>query len=339
MLDGIPDLYDLSSKILDFCAIDGIVPRLESDPRARKNLEKYRKTFDEVLSLFATERYINPAIALQGLLDTSRSEVITEGPWRPDDIFSKANLAVTVEGLMPRKSGSGEQSFPLEKLDRDFPDPFLTSFKQPTEALTTGSSTLLAETFEVGLEIRTQVIVQALSTIPRDSGFDAKQVVTQYFYEAEGGPLRGFNAAGLKSKDWDTSKTQSVRSRIEELQSLCSDDSKSVDIDKLRSKYPASKFAQKFAIWARRRSSEIDESLKYFSSGQGVGLGMQAALDNEKVRVKALAEGKDPSENGYIEMNYQPSSDPPLSESTVSTTGSKIIPKRSKTSYKFVNSS
>ena len=323
MRNYLPELYDYSTGIIGLCtppeastaAFKDTVQKLKSDRRTRKTLEKYTKAFDEVLSYFATETYINPSLALCGLLDIKRLEDIGNGPWRPDDVLFKANLAATVEELMSSNLGTSRHGISLEKLDRDFPERFLAAFNSHSEAFPAGSSALLTESFEVGLELRTQFAVKALALLSSKPTFNAGQIIGQCFYDTEDGSLRGWNIGGLQRADLSSAQTDAIRSRIGEIEMLCSEDQTVINLDILQAQYPAAKFVKSFVTWARIRSNEIDRRLESLTHnfGQKVGEGIQKALDNEILRRKALSDGRSPSELGYVEITYQPSSDVPSS--------------------------
>ena len=335
MRNYLPELYDYSTGLIGLCtpleasagAFQDVVQKLKSDRRTRKTLEKYTKAFDEVLSYFATETYINPSLALCGLLGIRRSEDIGDGLWRPDDVLFKANLAATVEELMSSNLGMSEHGISVEKLDRDFPERFLAAFNSQSEALSAGSSALLTESFEVGLELRTQFVVRALALLSSEPTFNAGQILEQCFYDTENGSLRGWNIVGLQRADLSSAQTQSIRSRIGEIKTLCSEDQNGINLDNLQAQYPAAKFVHSFVTWARIRSNEIDERLMSLTHnfGQKVGEGIQKALDNEILRRKALSDGRDPSEMGYVEINYQLSSD--ILSSSISAPRKETTPK------------
>ena len=323
MRNYLPELYNYSTDIIGLCtpkdastaAFQSVVQNLRSHRRTRSNWEKYTKVFGEVLRYYATENYVNPSMALRGLFDLGGSGEIGDGPWRLDDVLYKANLAATVEELMSRNLGMSEHGFSLEKLERDFPERFLAEFGSPPVARSSGSSVLVTESFEVGLEVRTQFTVQTLIAHSRDPSFNADQIIEQCFRNTEDGSLRGWNIFGLQLEDLSKAQIKDIRSRIKKLETLCSADQNLINLDDLRAQYPAAEFVESFVSWARLRSNEIDNHLASLTHDfdERIGHGVQKVLDNEMIRRSALASGQDPSEMGYVELNYQLPSDAPSS--------------------------
>ena len=335
MLDNLPDLYDVSGKILDLCAprnlssatFSGLTQKL-GDPASRthKTFKKFKRTFDKVIGSYTTEHYIDLALVLRGLLSLSRSDEVGNGPWRPDEVFFKANLASTVGELLSHETGLESSDMSFEKLDRDFPERFLSGVV-PTGSDATGFSVLLEDSFTIGLELRTQFAIHALHEFSGQPDFNPSSVVRQSFYERDNGPLRGWSARGLQGSDLSEAHKHAISSRTSEMIGHFDSNEHSTGLDNIRARYAFSRFLSKFLAWARARDDEIIQSMQKLDQGQGVGYGAQLALENELIRRKALSTGEDPIAKGYVELNYQPSSDAIYSESSDQAQVRNIIPR------------
>ncbi|KAI4156664.1 MAG: hypothetical protein LQ340_000110 [Diploschistes diacapsis] len=343
MLDALPALYDLSGKILDICAprnvsgtaLEGLMQKLGlSESRAHKNLDSLKKTFDETITSFPSEPYINLSLALRGLFGVRRLGDIGDGPWRPDVILFRANLASTVADLMSRKAGAETDGIPLEKLDRDFPERFLSGFKVSSEAPSTGSSALLEESFSVGLELRTQFAIHALAVLSTRPNFDPNSVVKQTFNETENGPIRAWNVPGLQHADLSPAQRNALRERHNDIHDFILKNAEISPVKGLQARYPLSRFVRMFIEWARTRDNEMVKQLDYLNSGQGIGYGVQAALEDEIIRRNTVSASGDPDERGYIRLDYQPPSDVPQSESSEQAPEKNVIPSTAKP-YKY----
>ena len=336
MLDKLPDLYDHSSRILDLCAprnmsgatFDALVQHIgTAGSRSWKNFKKYKQSLDDTLATYSTERYINISLALKALLGASHTEEVGEGFWRPDEILFRANLASTVEELISGTADDRLDGLRFEKLDRDFPERFLNRFSASANPLVSGASMLLMESFDTGIELRTQFAIHALGELSAQPSFDPGNVVRQTFFQTIDGPLRGWNVHGLQSGNLTNAQKDAILLRIGEMEAIIQNNENASIPSVLQKKYPILRFVRHFIAWARVRDDEIIDRLKFLDQGQGVGHGAQGALDNEIGRRKASSTGENPTEKGYVALDYQPSSDPAQSESSDSAQLSGIIRK------------
>ena len=325
ILDNLPDLYEASCNLLDLCCpsqasqsgIKKLLQSLEdSSRRPRKNLEKSKKKFRAALSAFTTERYISLSFVLRKLLGSKQLEGLNNGIWRPDDLFYQANLASTIESLVSYDPSTAASSSPLEKLDRDFPERFLGSFRGPSQIVSPGSSLLSSQSFEVGLDLRTQFTIWTLISCSGNPSFDPDEVIKQSFKDPDSLDSRGWHVEGLHYDQLSESQKQAVQNRCEVISDRFRSQPVSTALQQLQTQFPYAEFVIRFITWTSARKNEITERLKNLDTGQGIGLGIQGALESEMTRRRNSLVDDDKNLPQAIEINFQPPSDVLLSESS-----------------------
>lgn len=130
MIDILPDFAAASEKLAQFLVPDGIKTKPETWKEIRTPGSRHHKQYNNRIATinthkpsFGTQEYIQPRIVLRALLGEP-SGMETPGPWRPDNIIFKINLAQMLNSLLiicdPNdwtKSGMDA----LERLDVAFP--------------------------------------------------------------------------------------------------------------------------------------------------------------------------------------------------------------------------
>ena len=326
MTDHLPDLWKETDQILGL-----LVPRADAAPRVdkirdnlqdstsrtRRSLDRYRESFEKVKEVYGTEPYINVSLVTRGILGVKRSSEVGDGRWRPDNIFYKANLATVIQNIMIRYAEIDTEvdsqlqvlGMQPEEMDRQFTEPFFSLVRGATEEYSTGSTLLLKESFELGLELRTQFAVRSLSDLSGRPNFDRNDVMLQCFYEQDNPTqLRAWSVKGLQVENLNKARRNAIAERMEKLRE-CYDESDGIDLEKLQSRFPMSQVVQKFLVWARQRVDEIDSHVNSMGFPQPGAQGIQAAIDVELRRRKGLDEDPEFVEAGYVVMDYAPPSD------------------------------
>ena len=308
MISKLPDLWDASGKLIDFLLppnsgldLDKLGRDLQ-DPSSRraKNLRHLKAALNNVQEVYGNEPYIQPSNAVRGILNVQYPSSIGEGPWRPDNIFYKANIATFVEGLQIPQIHSHTMQLPLDNMDCDFPKPFLARLVGISHLQTLGSSALLKDTFEVALDIRTQFTLKTLKDRQGDANFDPSIIINQIFYETDQTTsIREWGVDGLRVVDLRRKeKKNAIVQRMEQIQAHFKDDSEAVksgstvDIEALYAKFPPLDFVKKLLSWIRRRGDEIEKSLQ----DQGPTItDIQEKLDAEIRRREARTSKEEPA--------------------------------------------
>ena len=305
LIDHLPDLVQKSDTILNLLAPPNmsdlfLETRLRDlqtpDSKPKRSLDRARRLFRDVKAVYGSEDFIKTSIALRGTLNMKDASRIGDGAWRPDDAFYKANLASLVLEAFSRSTSASEPSLPLEKLDRDFPEPFISRLHGRTRTGSTGSSSLYLETLDLALEIRTQCAVQILRQNQSNPNFDRHEAISQVFYESDNeNTLRGWAIKGMDPN----AKRDDIISRLRLVSSAVDSDVDANGFRALQEQFPVQKFLHKLITWCRARSSEIDGRLEK----NGGIMGVQSELDSETRRRQGLPEIPDNSQTEALHQH------------------------------------
>jgi hypothetical protein len=213
-------------------------------------------------------------------------------PWRPDDVIHKANLAIFVHAAVTLSSDA-DLLDALMAADQGFASPFVRGFTRPGAKPQSGYSTLVKETFEFALELRTQMLVIMLSTEKplQDPAaemimntmlthFDMDHEVIEehsgYIQILQAGLSSSSHARGWELLDPHAFETEEYAEKIiqrtEEIRRLLFSDIDDPFVDssaslnsglvKLRERFPREQFQKHLLQWSNLRLAEIDNSIK-----------------------------------------------------------------------------
>lgn len=287
MIDALVSLYQAANALLKFLNVQdpGKADELRRDlqipdSRTFKRLQRFYEAFKLHKGHFGDKNYIEPEIAVRGLLRVRYWNEVGEGVWRPDNILQLANVAKLAYDLFPSSRESREAKVTLELLWETFPKNFLTDLSEATAEL--GGSTLVQETFRFALESRVQY---AISVLMEYDNLDPDKTAVQIFY-AEEDQLRGFHGPGLVGED-GVLPTQYEKPVIQVLRKMKSHFRKTepfVDFPGLERDFPWSRFLEISNQWIQKRASELKDKI----SAQGGSETIQDRLQNESERRQAL---------------------------------------------------
>ncbi|OJD17515.1 hypothetical protein AJ78_02384 [Emergomyces pasteurianus Ep9510] len=272
MIEALPDLDTSAKNVLRVLA-----PRAFSLPGILKNFEvaSFRARVKRIQETFETQRkYFGGQhfISVEGAVNMLPS--LKHVPWYPDEFIQRANLAQFVLDLIPlRGKLSPFSERHLSDLDDFFPTFFVSSFLLPEDnpIKQPGQSALQEETFQLGLEIRTQHAIAALRSKQNSIEFAPDVVLDDIFTtsrnsEDEVEALRGWEINGLyaNSEKFTGQFRDKINERIESIRMYFDMDSTSpfVHFTPLESSYPWSQFVIQTAKWIRKRADEIDAQLE-----------------------------------------------------------------------------
>ncbi|EEH41917.1 hypothetical protein PAAG_03838 [Paracoccidioides lutzii Pb01] len=239
----------------------------------RARVKRVEQTFDTQKRCFGGQHFI-PIDAAAEMLPS-----LEHVPWYPHLYFQKANLAQLALDLIPfRGKNTSFMEDHFWELDELFPTFFISSFEsqEDDEFPKPGQSALLAETFKLGLEIRTQLAINYLRSEQESSSkFDPFELLAEVFMVStdegdEVEKLRGWQLGGLdaeygKISDQFLNETHERLTAIQEC-FVSGNVVSPVDFAKLESAFPWSDFVTQAAKWIRMRVNEIDEELEEQSS-------------------------------------------------------------------------
>lgn len=270
--------------------------RQSQDPesRQRQKADDCRALLDQTQTIFTRGgEYLKLDTILRALLRKRSTQPLPKAfrPWRPDDVIHKANLAVFVH-IATTGSDDGQLLDSLMAADQQFASPFVRGFTRSGAKPQNGYSTLVAQTFDFALELRTQMLVLMLDTERPDQDRAAEMIQSTMLnfdadadeYEEEMGPILSLQtalshsryAAGWELLDPHAFGTQEYAERIiqrtEEIRRLLFSDIEDPFVDtsaslesgliKLREGFPFEQFQMSLLKWSNLRLSELDNSIK-----------------------------------------------------------------------------
>ena len=274
----LPELFTSSCRILDLLApadgtkatrsdTESIVRELKvlGSRRARR-LKHDEDKFKITKDIYGGEIYIKPKHILRKLL-------LTDDPgdenFRPDSILHAANLAILIKEFLVIQRESPSTNEILWSLDKLFPEVFVGKFGGKAQF---GQSALLEESFDLGLEIRTQFTIIQLEMQKDKEDWDPEKVLTANFYEhpsalddaITNGRLLNILGASPNSDNQIakiTARVKSISNNFREsFDAIEAGDL--VDFEQLVTEFPWLKFLEDLVHWTRLRLNEIYRDIK-----------------------------------------------------------------------------
>lgn len=251
----------------------------ERGSRLSKQLKQLAKVLEATQDgTFGSQTYIDPHIILRCLLET-HIEAFPKGSWRPDAIIYKANLANFVDMICSIPPDSEQVYDTLASLDVNFPSQFVSKFVHVDEA-GAGTSMLIQDTFEMALELRTQLAILNMIQKRPETLEEANNAICQIFVDAGDGSYpsdkQGYESTAKAWEELPLSQQEIagfVTERIMALREPFNMTSSSASVvealDLLKKEYTWSKFLVFVLSWARRRLNELNEELD-FNGGTNV---------------------------------------------------------------------
>lgn len=247
------------------------MPAGDSAARRRLNtrITEFRDSFDAFTN---DDHFIHPEYFLDALFQVRSRDDTALGPWRPDDLLYKANLAELVYQLMTLSPDAAEVPTNLLSLDNHFPAAFASYIYVTAEE--PGCSRLLDRTFDVALSLRTQYAIACLRTAAANDDpaveFEGDNILRQIFFVPNGEHkienFKGWNVNTLQ--DPDGTVTPGFRNAVlERFNSLAAnlhvseDSSSNPDIEAMIAQYPWSSFLHELTTWACARNLELTSAI------------------------------------------------------------------------------
>ncbi|KZM21989.1 uncharacterized protein EKO05_0005071 [Ascochyta rabiei] len=205
-----------------------------------------------------------------------------------DLVFYLGNLLVFAKHMIHSDRSDKDMWNTLQQLDSTFPNQFMRSLITEGSSTAAGDSTLLEMTFELGLDLRTQLAILLMERWAHNRDFNSDEALDEVFAHPEasqgnGDIIRGWNVAALGGEETSLSPRyqERIKQRLLEMQPFFSTDSQSlengdtVDLDGLSANFPWNATILRLLQWVRFRHRELSESI------EAIG-GPTAILDNVK---------------------------------------------------------
>jgi len=189
-----------------------------------------------------------------------------------DLILYQANLLVFAKQMMYSNRDDKRIWDVLRQLDNTFPGQFMHSLERGTQPTTAGDSALLKETFELALELRTQLAILVLQKSMYNPECTPDEMVSEIFFRSEssqavdGSLIRGWNMSALGGDDSSLSEDfqDHVVKRLNKIREYLPVDDASiqrgelVDIERLKADFPWEPTILRLLQWVRLRRRELD---------------------------------------------------------------------------------
>lgn len=316
MLDALPDLVEAADKLLGFlipaefseASLANMMTQLHTKgSRESRNWRRLGNTFQAHRDLYGSDNYINPLGALRILLGTKRVSESNSGPWRPDPLLQKANLAVLASSILSQPWQEQADQF-IEEFEQIFPRSF-TEALVSSDTLMPGTSALAVETFQYALEVRTQCTIMLLARVSGQPNFDWDVVMQQTFFRDEK-ILKGWGITGLRSEDLTKEVQFSIVTRVEQLREAfeASPEDPSAAVERLRTTFPWTTFVSQTIGWISLRSNEVDAQITSSGGTEATCQGLDDEIQRNRL-AKASINDNDHDESPELELNYEPPSE------------------------------
>jgi hypothetical protein len=284
ILKHLRKLCDSSREFLDHLAPEdgGMIDDLRNiqemqKPDSEFNAD-YRDFEDELnvhLKYYKSEEhsYIHVRAIHRALFDDGRDAAATQTGI--DLILYLTNILIFAKQMIySDRSGKGMWDA-LRQLDNVFPSQFMRSLDPDTQPTIAGESTMLQETFELALELRTQLAILVLERAALDGSFDPDAVLDEVFFRSDSSQetgtsmYRGWNMDALGGED-SALPQQFINSVIERLlkirESFLEDDESLargdvVDFDQLSSTFAWAATIMRLLSWVRLRHMELSTTI------------------------------------------------------------------------------
>lgn len=269
MLDAFLDLSRASDKMLNFlmpteisrASITAHMAQLQTKRSpANLNLTRLATTLSANRDMYGSESYIALPEVLGTLVGSGQGSNDNAGPWRPDTLLQKANLAVLASSVFSRSWRTQDAQL-VEELEHIFPLPFTVGFLA-SETTLAGYSELLNETSQLALDIRTQYAIMLLARHARQPNLDPNAILLQVFYE-DAKTLRGWGVGGLRAEDLTGKVRDTILSRLEKVREAFakSEEDFVTNIELLQSSFPWTTLVLQVVSWINLRLKELNRQI------------------------------------------------------------------------------
>jgi hypothetical protein len=306
ILKHLRKLCDSSREFLNHLAPEN--GGIEEDFRNIQEMQKpgsefnadYRDFEDELnvhLKYYKSEEhsYIHVRAIHRALFDDSRDAAATQTGI--DLILYLTNILIFAKQMIyTDRTGKGMWDA-LRQLDNVFPSQFMRSLEPETQPTIAGESTMLQETFELALELRTQLAILVLERATLDGSFDPDAVLDEVFFQSEPSQetgtsiYRGWNMDALGGED-SALPQQFIDAVIERLlkiresfleddESLARDDV--VNFEQLNGTFAWVPTIMRLLSWVRLRHKELSTAIDKIGGAAAILRNVKKELEEPRM--------------------------------------------------------
>ncbi|EFE45000.1 MYB DNA-binding domain protein [Trichophyton verrucosum HKI 0517] len=254
LLDTLPDLLNASTKALDLLAPPGIsyanISKYFQTPKFSARLNRTKVTFETQKKCITKANFIPVDRSVKALSSIKKLD------WQSRGVYQKANLAqLALDLINPRLTtltATVDDSFPLAFMDS----------RSLGDSRNSADDGLRKETFQIGLELRTQRFISSLLSGSPGQYSELEELLADVFYNPSLGEvnteLKGWEMDSLMDEDDQLPEEfhGAVQERIDLIRKLV------VQEGGLEARFPWSEFIVSIANWIRRRVNAIDQQLR-----------------------------------------------------------------------------
>jgi hypothetical protein len=277
-------LCDSSREFLDHLApenggIDADLRNIQEMQKPESDFNDEYRDFDDELNVhlkhYKSEEhsYIHVRAIHRALFDGNYDAAATQTGI--DLILYLANLLIFAKQMIHSDRTEKGIWDALRQLDNVFPSQFMRSLEPETKPTIAGESTMLQETFELALELRTQLAILVLERSALDSSFNPDEAIQEVFFQSESSQemgssiIRGWNVEALGGEDFALPKRfeNIVIERLHKIREsfLLDDESLArgdlVNTEKLNASFLWTPTIMRLLSWVRLRHKELSTTI------------------------------------------------------------------------------
>ena len=301
ILRNLSRLYDISTDFLDHLAppkanIDQDDRNIMEMQTADSDFAQDYKDFDEQIMLYLAkfrsehQQYIRPRAVRRALFGPERDPSSSQSGL--DLVLYLANLLIFAKHMIETDRGQKKIWDTLRELDQtQFPQLFLPSLIDSPSEVPTGESGLVNETFELALELRTQLAILCLERTSTDAVQNPEETLREVFYRPTEDEydfaIDGWGIPGLGGLDGELSGEQQIR--VEEqlnnirnffsISDQAEGEVETVDLDHLGATFSWRALVLQLLQWARLRHQELQQTIIRLG-------GISAIIQNIKAEIQ-----------------------------------------------------
>ncbi|OCK86289.1 hypothetical protein K432DRAFT_341654 [Lepidopterella palustris CBS 459.81] len=314
IIESLEELYQNAEKFLHLVApgqarqrdLQNIVKDLRiPESKTSTRFKFLDDIFNKYLELYRSNdhQYIREQVVLRTLFGANRNPEALPG--KIAQVLHKANLVVLARQIITSEREQESTWKAIRELDSNFSTWFLSSFSdlntQPAN-FAPASSAQLKDTFNLALEIRTQLAILLLLRAQEKPDYDPMSELSQVFFMPAGRGsqssddltnlrVRGWNVTGLGGDTTELHQPfrDDVIRRVKDITLFFTQDKQGDNLDALGAKYSWDAFIIQVLTWVRLRNSEIDRSIK---DGGGIGVLLESLKTVSRSPVQPNRESK-----------------------------------------------
>ncbi|KAH0557152.1 hypothetical protein GP486_005060 [Trichoglossum hirsutum] len=318
ILEVLPTLSDTSSKLLSVLAPAGATTEEISNitkglllpgSKVSRRVKFQESSFQSARGEFGSDLYIDLSIIGRALLGVRLTKDIGTGPWSPDPLLQKANLATFATRMLVDQRGSQDLWAAVALLDSKFPAPFLSTLEPPPGSAI-GGSRLLKQTFDLALNLRTQLMLMILTQHAERPNYDPDAILAYVFFEGRDN-VKGWSVPGLGGGGTQLSGEleKLVLERIQRIRRSFAEPSEShfvagepaempAELKRLEEIFPWVDFLSEVVSWTNLRLEEIERQVAELGGTSKIVLALREEMDRRRNERSREIENDEVGEEG-----------------------------------------